>query len=137
LKSITKRILRNKIIQRVIYTLGLVVWTLILSESLMNFPNAKSSIKITYLTLYLIPAIILFFQIIRNNKILWSLIFGLFSSFILISLIMGISDWIERSGNHVKRINWTLKEIIILLLYFTILVGIDWIIFKIKPERLI
>jgi len=97
----------------------------------------SSSIKVSYLTLYLIPSIILLLQLLRNNKILWGLIFGLFSSYILISIILVLIDTIERSGNHVKAIDWTIKDIMILILYFAILAGIDWIIYKIKPERLI
>jgi hypothetical protein len=132
-----KKILKKDFVQRIIYGLGLVFWTIISIEELIDFPHAESSLHITYLTLYLIPTIILSVQIIRNNRILWGLIFGLFSAFILTSLFLGISDWITRSGNHVKAINWTLKNIGILIFIFAILGVTDWIIFKIRPKRVI
>lgn len=132
-----KNILTKDFFQRVIYGLGFLLWTVLMWSSLMKYPFATSSLKISYLTLYLIPAIILIIQIVRNNKLLWVLIFGLFSSFILISLITGVIDWIERSGNHVKAVNWTLEDIIFIILYFGVLSGIDWIIYYIKPKKLI
>jgi hypothetical protein len=131
-----KDILKKELIQRIIYGLGLVLWTLILIEELIDFPHAESSLNISYLTLYLIPAIILTIQIIRNNRIFWWLIFGLFSTFILITLYLGITDWIGRSGNHVKAIDWTLHDVSLVLIFVTMGV-IDWIIFKIKPKRII
>lgn len=130
-------ILKMELAQRLIYTLGFLLWTMISLDNLINFPNTESSMKISYLTLYLIPSIILILQIIRNNKILWYLIFGLFTAFILTSLVIVISDSIERSGNHVKAIEWTHKDVIVLICYFTVLSGIDYLIFMIKPERFI
>lgn len=130
-------ILKDERIQRIIYGLGLVFWTLISIQELIDFPQAESSLGISYLTLYLIPAIILIIQIIRNNKFFWALVFGLFSAFILITLYLGITDWIERSGNHVKAIDWTFEDVVTIIFYFAILSGIDLIIFKIKPKRII
>jgi len=88
------------------------------------------------LTLYLIPAIILVIQVIRNNKILWFVTFGLFSAYIIISIIMVTSDAIERSGNHPKAIIWTFSDIITLIVILAILGIIDWIIYQLKPKRL-
>ena len=130
-------ILKKGLFQRIVYILALIMWTLVLLKSLINFPLSESSIKISYLTLFLIPATILSIQIILNNQIFWGLIFGLFSAFILTSLSMGMIDWIQRTGNHVKAIDWTFQDILIIIFYFSILTGIDWLIFKIRPKRLI
>jgi hypothetical protein len=130
-------ILTKEAIQRTIYGLGLILWTLIMLESIRNFPFSPSSLKISYLTLYLIPAIILIIQILRNNKLLWLLIFTVFSCYILVSVFFLSWDIIERSGNNVKAINWTLKEITIIILFFGFLGVIDWIIYNLKPKRLL
>ena len=89
------------------------------------------------MTLYLIPATILIIQVIRNNKLLWLLTFGLFSGYIIVSLFLVSWDTIERSGNHVKAINWSFKDIVFLILFFGFLGIIDWIIYRLKPKRLI
>lgn len=132
-----RAILTKDVVQRTIYGLGIILWTLILWERLMNNPFSTSSLKISYLILYLIPAIILLIQIIRNNKLLWILIFGLFSGYILVSIFLVTWDAIERSGNHVKAIDWTFLDFAFIILFFGILGVVDWIIYQLKPKRLI
>ena len=135
--EIIRNILTKDAIQRTIYGLGFLLWTAIMWDSLKNFPFSTSSLKVSYLILYLIPATILIIQIIRNNKLFWLLTFGLFSGYILVSLYLVSWDIIERSGNHVKAINWSFKDITFLILSFGILCVIDWIIYRLKPKRLI
>lgn len=130
-------ILTKDFIQRTLYGLGIILWTLIMWEKLKNNPYSTSSLKVSYLTLYLIPATILLIQIIRNNKLLWILIFGLFSGYILVSLFLVTWDAIKRSGNHLKAIDWTFKDFAFLILFFGILGLIDWTIYQLKPKRLI
>lgn len=124
-------------IQRIVYCLALIFWTLIMFESIKKYPFVKSSLNISYLTLYMLPLSILVLQIIRNNKIVWALIFGLFSSYILVSIFFVVRDIIERSGNHVKSISLDLKDISLLILIFGFLGLIDWVIYSIKPKRII
>jgi hypothetical protein len=106
-------------------------------DSISHYPYATSSLGINYLILYSIPALLLALQIIRNNKLLWTLIFSLVTTYIGVALYMVVSDAIERSGSHIKAINWELQDILKLLLAFGIMFIIDWILFKIKPRRLI
>lgn len=134
---IIKEILGKDLYQRIIFGIGLVLWTLVNWSELIKNPNSETSIGISYLTIYLIPSLLLSIQIIRNNRILWGLIFGLFSTFLLISLIMGIKDSIIRSGNHLKAIDWNLEAIIRIVVFFGVLGIIDWIIYQLKPKRLI
>lgn len=89
------------------------------------------------MTLYLMPASILGLQILRNNRILWSVILGLITTYIIVSLYMFISDAIERSGNHVKAIDWGLKDLGIVLVFFAVFGLVDWLIFLMRPKRLI
>ena len=130
-----KSILAKETVQRLIYGLILLLWTVVMWDRLINFPLSISSLKISYLTLYMIPAIILLIQIIRNNKLFWLVIFGLFTGYILVSLFSVLWDIIEKNGNHVKVIDWSFKEIIFLILYFAILGLIDWVIYHLKPKR--
>ena len=106
-------------------------------SGITEHPNLKSSVGVSYITLYMVPAIILGLQIIRNNKIFWGIIFGLFSTYILVSLIYVISDILNRTGNHVKSIDWNLKELIIIFTFFIVLGIVNWVIFQLKPKRLI
>lgn len=130
-------LLNKDISQRVIYVVGLTLWTYLMWDGITEFPHGTSSLGLSYVTLFIIPPLLLFFQIIRNNKILWGLIFGLVSIYIVAALYLVIADAIERSGNHVKAIDWEIKDIIILLVVFGLLFIIDWIIYRIKPKRLI
>jgi len=123
--------------QRVIYFIGLTLWTYLMWDSITDFPYATSSLGISYMTLFIFPAILLCLQIIRNNKILWGLIFGLVTIFIVIALYRVIADAIERSGNHVKAIEWATKDVLILLTVFGVLFIVDWTIYTIRPKRLI
>ena len=106
-------------------------------ESITEFPHAVSSLGLTYVTIFIIPAGLLFLQILRNNKLLWGLIFGLVTAYIIIALYLVIADAIERSGNHVKAIDWQLKDVLILFVAFGVLFIFDWIIYAIRPKRLI
>ncbi len=137
MKENIRNLLTKDAFQRSVYGLGFLLWTVIMWDSLKNFPFSTSSLKISYLTLYLIPATILIIQIIRNNILLWLLTFGLFSSYILVSLFLVSWDIIERSGNHVKAIDWTFKDFVFLILFFGFFGLIDWIIYRLKPKRLI
>jgi len=119
------------------YGLGLTLWTFLMWDSITAFPYATSSLGLNYMSLFIVPALLLFLQIIRNNKLLWGLIFGLVTVYIMVSLYLVIEDAIERSGNHVKAIDWEIKDVLILLLVFGVLFIIDWTIYKIKPKRLI
>jgi hypothetical protein len=132
-----QRQLTNDITQRVIYALGLTLWTLLMWDRITEFPYSTSSLGLSYMTLFIFPALLLTIQIIRNNKVLWGLIFGLVTAYILVTLYLVISDAIERSGNHVKAIDWEVKDVILLLIAFGVLFIADWTIYKIRPKRLI
>jgi hypothetical protein len=129
--------LTKDITQRVIYGAGLTLWTYLMWDRITEFPHATSSLGLSYMTLYTIPALLLFLQIIRNNRLLWGLIFGLVTIYIVTALYLVIADAIERSGNHVKAIDWEIKDILILLITFGVLFTVDWTIYKIRPKGLI
>ena len=125
------------IIQRVIYGFGLALWIFLMWDGITEFPHATSSLGVSYMTIFIIPSVLLFFQMIRNNRLLWGLIFGLVTVYSVSSLYHVIADAIERSGNHVKAIDWELSDILILSIVSGALFVVNWIIYKIKPKRLI
>ena len=132
-----QRQLANDVTQRVIYGLGLTLWTFLMWDRITEFPYSTSSLGLSYMSLFIFPALLLLIQIIRNNKLLWGLIFGLVTAYICVTLYLVVSDAIERSGNHVKAIDWELKDVLLLVLFFGILTIVDWTIYKIRPKRLI
>jgi hypothetical protein len=124
-------------IQRIIYALGLILWTLIAWGKVSASPYITSSFGVDYLTLYTLPALILIIQILRNNQLLWALIFALVTLAFGIVLYYVISDAIERSGDHVKSIEWGAADVIALIVLFSFLLIVDRTIYHIKPKRLI
>lgn len=136
LEKIRKELTKD-IIQRIIYGFGLTLWTFLMWERITEFPYATSSLGFSYMTVFMVPALLLALQIIRNNKLLWGLIFGLVTTYIVVALYLVMSDVIERSGNHVKAIDWQIKDVLFLLFAFGALFIADWTIYKIRPKRLI
>jgi hypothetical protein len=129
--------LNKEITQRVIYFFGLTFWTYLMWNNIIQWPHATSSLGISYLTLYSVPALLLFLQIIRNNRLLWGLIFGIVTALIALALYRVISHEIERSRTYVKALDWRLKDILVLSFVFGTLLIANWVIYKIKPKRLI
>lgn len=132
-----KDILAKDFVQRTLYGVGLILWTILAWDNISRYPYSESSIGVNYLTLYTVPTIMLVLQIIRNNKLLWGLVFGLVTAFIIISFYLALSDSIERSGNHVKAIEWDIRGILFLIAYFVILLIADWTVYNMRPKRLI
>ncbi len=131
----TKKLLALDIVQRVIYALGLILWTFLMWDATTGYPFSKSSLGVTYIMVFLIPAILLSLQILMNNVVLWALIFALVTIDIAVSLFLVIQDAIVRSGNHVKAIDWTVSDVLFLLVVFAAYFVIDWVIYLIRPQR--
>jgi hypothetical protein len=132
--ALFKELFSNEIIQRRVYILGLVLWTIANYSSIRNHPYSKSSINLSYLELYLVPALILLLQIVLNNKILWGLIFGLFNSFILYSLVSFIVGVIESYGS-IKSLFFDIESLAIIVLIFFFYFITDLLIYLIKPRK--
>lgn len=128
-------ILSYSLTQRIIYTVGLLFWTLIFWRQITEHPFSQSSLNISYLTLYLVPAVILTLQIIFNNKILWGLIFGLFSGFVLYSIVYFL--WYAFQASDSPNFNMSFWEFCFVLIYFSILLLVDLLIFSLKPYKIV
>lgn len=122
-------------IQRISYLTALILWILIWIDDYQFF-NSTSSLGIKYLWLMIIPALLLITQIIWNNIISWMLILG---------LILGYTIWviygqiffvlISQERYYVRSFNWSIGEIIGLLVPVGILSVIIWVIVKLKPKK--
>lgn len=127
--------LNNDLNQRIIYGLGLTLWTYLMWDIITEPRYSSGYLGINDKTLYIGPALLLLLQVLRNSKLLWGLIFGLVTTFILVALYFLISDEIER--NPAKGRDWDVLDILSLSLFFGVLIFVDWIIYKIRPNRLI
>jgi hypothetical protein len=127
--------LSNDLNQRIIYGLGLTLWTYLMWDTITEFTYSAGSYGSNDITLYIGPALLLVLQVVRNNQLLWGLIFGLMTASIFVALYFLISDEIER--NPAKAMDWDVIDILVLFLFFGVLFIMDWIIYKIRPKRLI
>lgn len=131
--SISSFLKKDKV-QRLIYFLGLIIWLLLFKNEFQIY-DKTSSLGISYLWLILIPSTLLALQTIFNDKTLWFIIFALVLMYSIYSTYYTVTDIIERSGNHVKAIDWDLKTTAILIFVYIILFVINWILFNLKPNR--
>lgn len=130
-----KALLEAGVVQRIICGLGLTLWTVLLWDRVINPIGATSSLGISYSTFYVVPAGILALQIALNNRFLWALIFGLVTCYVVVLICMAVTDAIVRSGNHVKAIDWNVRDFVELLVFFGIAIFMDVVIWKIRPKR--
>jgi hypothetical protein len=102
--------------QRIIYFLGLILWTMIwYFDDLESYPDK------TFDMVWGIPSAFLIIQIIFNTFIVWTMIFALvtlYSVFLVTLAFCGI-----------YRV-FTLEGIIVLSIFFIA----SWIVYKIKPQ---
>lgn len=134
-----KEILSKDLAQRGLYLVALLFWIFIFWDDILEYPvnkgslNSMSSIGVSYMVLLIVPSAIFLIQIFRNNKVFWGIVLALFSSFIIYSIIYFSIHYYERSGIKVTEFN----ELIFMVIYFSIVIFIDYLIYLMKPKRLI
>jgi hypothetical protein len=129
-----KHLFGNDIFQRCCYASALVVWSIgNLSRNDLQSLQYKSSVGLTYFWLYLIPAIILAIQVIRNNLVLWIIIAGSFLAFTLYALLLTAYDVFNRIGDQIKPFPFSSGSMIILL--FGTLLLLNILLWQSKPGR--
>lgn len=119
------------LIQRLFYGIGLILWTAILWDESMDFSTPYFR---KYLAIYLIPALLLFLQILFNNKNIWGLIFSLISFYSIYALYSFII-WAIESSDSAKSPDWSIESIFLISLFFGLLSLLDWIIYRLKPIK--
>ncbi|QNK78254.1 hypothetical protein H7F37_03995 [Winogradskyella sp. PAMC22761] len=120
-------------VQRIIYGIGLVLWIILWIDDLKFITN--ENFFGIYLWQVIIPALLLFAQLIFNNRILWIAIvgyLGLYSLWIIWNIVE--SDiLIDIQRDYSPRPFWTFEKVQNWIIILTILSLINWLIWKIKP----
>lgn len=126
-----KQIFSKPLFQRISYFLMFVLFSILVADRLLNHTWANSSFGISYFFVWLIPSIILLYQVIFNNKIGWILLLLLYTS---VSVSIFINFLIEMvAGYSVKYIETDFLLFIGLFLFITIPIGI--FIHLLKPLK--
>ena len=134
IKKISNLLSKDKF-QRLFYFIAILFWLYMWQDD-FDYLNATSSLfRLKYKWLIFIPTTILLTQLIFNKIFLWAIIFGLVLAYTIYALYLTLSDIIERSGNHVKAIPWTLENLALYIFIFGILCFINWILYKMKPNK--
>jgi hypothetical protein len=106
--------------QRICYIVALAIWILIWCDDL-KLHKATSSLGIKYVWLMAVPTILLTIQIVFNNILVWAVIWG---------LIIFYTFW----TTYELVMNLKIEFVFPILLIMLILLIINWIVFKLKPE---
>jgi hypothetical protein len=130
-----KDFLKRDLVQRFVYGIGLVLWMAMMWDVFQQDKGRISSLRVSYSTLVLIPCAILVLQMIFNNRFLWSLIFGLFTAYILFSIIFFVEDIINPTAGSTSLTERGWKEVLVIAFFLVSVILIDAIIFYSRPKR--
>lgn len=122
--------------QRLIYGIGIILWIILWFKDL-EFIN-KETIGIYSLQI-IIPTILLIGQLIFNNRTLWTLLviyFGIYTLWILWNMIY-LDILIDYHRDYSPQPFWTFEKVKDWIIMISILIMANWIIWKIKPQRII
>jgi len=134
-----KEILSKDLTQRILYLIALLFWIFTFWNDIKEYSvneaslNSTSSFGLSYMVLLIVPSSIFLIQIFRNNKVLWGIVLALFSSFIIYSIIYLLIHYYDRFGIKVTEFN----DLILVVIYFSILISIDYLIYLMRPKRLL
>jgi hypothetical protein len=119
--------------QRILYGIGLLVWIVIWINQFGYFTNWSG---FQYLW-FIIPTLLLIGQLLFNNKILWGIIIVLVSAYSLLILwnFLFLEILIDFHRDYAPTTSWNLKKYLTPLLFLTIVVLSNWILWKIKPSK--
>ena len=116
-------------VQRVLYAIALVIFTLFFWEKLNSEPDDLTIYGVSFTVLYWIVFSLLAVQIVRNNRVFWLVILLLFTTNAFGSFFYSVI----LSIRHVDGFN--LLDMAILLFFFSVFLGSSWILYHIKPKR--
>ncbi|OJU41042.1 MAG: hypothetical protein BGN96_02605 [Bacteroidales bacterium 45-6] len=127
MNKMTKYI-NNKSFQRIFY---LIMFLLVNIISLKNFDSLKanSSIGIPYLYFWIIPSIILLYQVVFNNLLGW-LLFYFFYFFYLVWLLYSIISGIIQDYD-----NFRIESYFMFFVIITFYVAFGYFVYLIKPMK--
>lgn len=127
--------LKNDKKQRLIYGIGILLWIVLWLDS-FRFIN-QSNIGIYSLQI-IIPLLLLIGQIILNKKAIWILLISyvtLYTLWVLKNMIFDIL--MEYNRDYSPQPVWTYERVKESTVMILILFAVNWIIWKMKPQKTI
>jgi len=121
----------NSIFQRAFYFLFLFLWSFLLLNKVLEYPMAKSSVGLTYLSLYLPIAVILLLQTIFNLRFLWWVCLIIFFTATLFLYV----DQIDFYNEYKTKSNFQPMDLLFWLIELMPMFFVDFILIKIKPQK--
>ncbi len=119
--------LKKDKIQKTIYILGLLMLILLAFQNGVKTLNQKSSLGVEYWYVFIVPCVILVYQIIFNNKIGWLSMMLLYSFYLLWYLRNAFIGIKEKVGY------WGTNDYIMLIVILWILILLGVFLYVIKP----
>ena len=125
-----KKIIQNSIIQRVFYAILFLLYNCVILPDTIKYTWSNSSFGVPYFYIWLIPSVILLYQIIFNNMIGWLIFFTLYIALTIYGLIIGFSDIFVNYG-----IKYSEKAIVLYMIMCIILyLPFSWFLYLIRPS---
>lgn len=133
--KIISQFLERDLIQRSIYGIGFLFWTIIWLDDINQYAS-KSSTGINYCWIMVIPSLILVGQVFLNNKFLWALTVGLFGAYTLWTFwnILFLEILLDYHREFVTSSHWK-QNIFLWTVIVLFLLATNWVIWKIKPNK--
>lgn len=132
IKNILENLKSDKT-QRIFYSLGLLFWIYTWND---NFKFINGETFIIYLIQILLPLFLITIQIFFNNKLIWKILFIysiLYSIWIINNVFTDINYQMNR--DFVSYPSLFVGQIKILIILFSIIFIVNWIIWKIRPVK--
>lgn len=124
-------LLRNKIFQRWVYFVFLLLWSLALLSKVLYCSVCESSLGISYRALYFPFAILLLIQSILNSKIIWFICFIILCT-LTIYVFIGQINFYE---NYKTKIPLKWYDLLLSFWILIPIIFIDIFLFKIRPTK--
>lgn len=128
----------EKLFPRLIYFIYLSILSVMVYSFWMWWQvfHPASTPDTIYIIAYLIPAVILVFQIILNNKVLWGIILFLHNLVTVLLVYNSLRNLIELYLNPNNYSSWTIEEFLSSILFLIVLIIISRFIYRIKPNKI-
>lgn len=135
LRTISYQFKKDKI-QRIIYGLALILWVWVWIDDIELY-YSDSSLGIKYYWIMNIPTLILLGQMFFNLRVLWWGIVGIIivSTICIVWNILFLRILLDYHRDYVSGTIWDIKEVMTLTMIFLILFLVNWVVWKIRPEK--
>lgn len=124
-----KALLRKDWVQRAIYILGLLILIFLSFKDGVDTLSQDSSLGVEYWYFFIVPCVVIVYQIIFNNKIGWFGIMSLYS-FYLLWYMQSTLVWIKEKIGYLG-----VGDYLVFIVVFLILIMFGIFFFSIKPSK--